>query len=59
MLTLTPAELELRDFLAEIADAANGAEHKDHTVTYAQIAEALDPDNELTWKQGHPRLSFR
>lgn len=36
---------------------ANGSEHKDHTVTYGQIAEALDPDNELTWKQGHPRYS--
>jgi len=57
MITLTPAELELRDFLAEIAVGANGGEHKDHTVTYGQIAEALDPDNELTWKQGHPRYS--
>ena len=57
MITLTPAELELRDFLAEIAVAANAGEHKVHTVTDGQIAEALDPDNELTWKQGHPRYS--
>jgi hypothetical protein len=58
MITLTPAEVRLRGFLAKHAWSASRApDPQQETFTYARLAAEVDPDNDLGWKQGHPRYS--
>jgi hypothetical protein len=55
MITLTPAENRLRDFLIEQARTADPGDPETSTITYTVLAETLDPDMTLGLNQPGPR----
>ncbi len=55
MISLTPAEERLRDFLASLAAKADPARPAASTITYKDLALAVDPDNRVGWKGSHTR----
>jgi hypothetical protein len=55
MISLTPAEERLRDFLASLAAKADPARPTASTITYKELAAELDPDGHIGWKRSHPR----
>lgn len=57
MISLTPAEERLRDFLADRAAKVGPGDPAASTITYSALAAELDPDGSICWKQGHPRYS--
>jgi len=57
MITLTPAEVHLRDLLTARAAGADPAAPEEWTMTYGELATAADPNGEYGWNQGHPRYS--
>jgi hypothetical protein len=58
MISLTPAEKRLRDFLASLAAQADPADPEASIITYGVLGQKLDPDDDLGWRQGpgHNRL---
>jgi hypothetical protein len=57
MITLTPAEELLREFLVEQARKADPGAAEAAMITYTELAEALDRDGELGWRQSYPRFT--
>jgi hypothetical protein len=58
MISLTPDEKRLRDFLAAaLAAQADPSNPEACTITYKDLAVALDPDGSIGWKHGHPRYT--
>lgn len=55
MISLTPAEKHLRDFLADRAAKANPDNPAASVITYGNLADELDPDNLIGWAGSHPR----
>ena len=57
MISLTPEEERLRDFLAVRAANADPSDPGANTISYMRLAAELDPDGSIGWKQGHPRYA--
>jgi hypothetical protein len=57
MITLTPAEERLRQFLVDQARKADPAAPEAAVVTYTSLVEAVDADDELGWRHSYPRFA--
>src|SRR5260370_1034626 len=57
MTTLTLVEERLRNFLIDRARTAHAGNPETATMTYQDLAGALDPDGDFGLKQGAPRFT--
>lgn len=57
MITLTPAEERLREFLIERARKADLADPEASTISYTDLVEDVDRDGEFGWLRSYPRFT--
>src|SRR5215469_5945479 len=55
MISLTPDEERVRDYLADLAAHAEPGNPGASAISYTRLAEELDPDGHVGWKRGYPR----